>query len=186
MLQRPVAIDGDEQVTAQAIVIARGGQHFNMVFHPLHAFNFSDYLGGVVLERRLYDLPVEYYVVTIELERDIVKGVEVRQRQDLVAHLFGDTLLGFGRVSRFGLSRCECRRDKKKQYCYTAKTPNHTKPLFECFLRRPSLGIDHEWKGKGHKFRLGIVSLVVLFCHTKDPFRDKANEWIIEFCKPRP
>jgi hypothetical protein len=42
----------------------------------------------------LHDLPIENHVIAVQLECDVIEGAKVRKGQNLVAHLFGDALLG--------------------------------------------------------------------------------------------
>src|SRR5260370_24759630 len=79
LLQRLVAIDGMEQLYAQAVVHMRRGPYFHLIFHAFNAFNVLYHILGVGLQRRADYLTIQKDVIALDLVFNDVVYTEQRK-----------------------------------------------------------------------------------------------------------
>src|SRR5262245_45325660 len=83
-----------------AIVVRRKWQNLDLVYHSVHAFDFFDAPLRVLLQRRPGHLPgQENRAVRLDLALEPIEDAEERQRDKLLANLFGQV----GEIARFTL-----------------------------------------------------------------------------------
>src|SRR6516162_8600445 len=117
--QRPVTVNGLIDVAANAVVHRAGWQHFDVVDDLVHTFNALHHVTGVGFQDWFGHLSFKHDRAAINLEREIVEDVVIRQHNKLVPDLTNQLIfslraegvvcsLGFEASARGRLRRLRC------------------------------------------------------------------------------